>query len=168
MSDRSTFWPAPPDWSTARIEAPGVTVTASYGDRGVVLLSGPETAIAKVTKDHPEATLLQIAPDRALMITAQGAGLEEGWHPSGLAISDLTDAHIRIDIRGPGALALLALGSPSFALNPKPRAAALAFAGTTLLVEPLPDGARLHVERPQAPHLWHWLIAATHSAKDQP
>lgn len=168
MSDRSTFWLASPDWATARIHAPGVTVTASYGDRGVVLLSGPETAIAKVTKDHPEATLLQIAPDRALMVTAQGAGLEEGWHPSALAISDLSDAHVRIDIRGPGAPALLALGSPSLALDLKPRASALAFAGVTLLVEPLSDGARLHVDHPQATHLWHWLIAATQPAKDQP
>lgn len=168
MSDRSTFWPAPPDWASARIEAPGVTVTASYGDRGVVLLSGPGKGIAQIAKDHPGSALLQIAPDRALMVTAQGAGLEDGWHPSGLAISNLTDAHIRIDIRGPGAPALLALGSPSLALDPAPRAAAVGFAGATLLVEPLPDGVRLHVDHPQAAHLWHWLITATHTAKDQP
>lgn len=168
MSDRSTFWPAAPDWATARIKAPGVTVTASHGDRGVVLLSGPETAIARVTKDHPGATLLQIASDRTLMVTALDVGLDDGWHPTGLAISDLTDAHVRIDIRGPGAQSLLALGSPSLALDPKPRAAAVGFAGMTLIVEPLPDGARLHVDHPQSTHLWHWLIAATPTAKDQP
>ena len=168
MSDRSTFWPAPPDWASARIHAPGFTVTASNGDRGVVLLSGPGKAIADLANGNPGATLLWIAPDRALMVTAQGAGLEEGWHPSALAISDLTDAHVRIDIRGPGAPALLALGSPSLALDLKPRAAAVGFAGMTVLVEPLPDGARLHVDHPQAPHLWHWLLAATQTAKDQP
>ena len=167
MSDRSTFWPAPPDWITARIEAVGVTVTASCGDRGVFLLSGSAKTVAHVVKDYP-GTLLQIAPDRAMLVTDAQAGLQDGWHPAGVAISDLSDAHIRIDIRGPGAAALLALGSPSLALNPAPRAAAVGFAGMTLLVEPLPDGARLHVERPQAPHLWHWLIAATQTAKDQP
>ena len=168
MSDRSTFWPAPPDWATARIEVSGITVTASHGDRGVALLSGPGKAIADLANGNPGATLLWIAPDRALLVTAQGAGLEEGWHPSGLAVSDLTDAHIRIDIRGRAAPALLAMGSPSLALDASPRAAALGFAGMTVLVEPLPDGARLHVEHPQAAHLWHWLLAAIQTAKDQP
>lgn len=167
MSDRSTFWPAPPDWTTARIEAQGVTVTASCGDRGVFLLSGPSRAVQQVMKDHP-GTLLHIAPDRAMLVTDSEAGLQDGWHPAGVAVSDLSDAHIRLDLRGPGAAALLALGSPSLALDAKPRAAALGFAGMTLLVEPLADGTRLHVERPQAPHLWHWLLAATQPAKDQP
>jgi sarcosine oxidase gamma subunit len=167
MSDRSTFWPAPPDWATARIEAPGATVTASHGDRGVFLLSGSGESIAALAKAHA-GTLLPIAPDRAMLVTEADAGMQDGWHQTGLAISDLSDAHIRIDIRGPAATALLALGSPSLAIDPKPRAAAVGFAGMTLLVEPLEGGARLHVERPQAPHLWHWLLAATHSAKDQP
>lgn len=167
MSDRSTFWPASPDWATARLDMPGVSVTASQGDRGVFLLSGPGKAVAALAKAHP-GTLLHIAPDRALLVTKADAGLEEGWHPTGIAISDLSDAHIRIDIRGPAAAALLALGSPSLALDPAPKAAAVGFAGMTLLVEPLPDGARLHVDRPQAPHLWHWLLAATQPAKDIP
>jgi sarcosine oxidase gamma subunit len=142
-------------------------VTASQGDRGVVLLSGSARAVQQVVKDHP-GTLLQIAPDRAVLVTEAQAGLQDGWHPAGVAVSDLSDAHIRIDIRGPGASALLALGSSSLAIDPAPRAAAVGFAGMTLIVEPRPDGARLHVERPQAPHLWHWLIAATQTAKDQP
>ena len=167
MSDRSTFWPTPPDWTTARIEMPGVTVTASQGDRGVFLLSGPGKAISELAQAHP-GTLLEIAPDRALLVTKPDTALSEGWNASGLAISDLSDAHVRIDIRGPGAPALLALGSPSLALDLKPRAAAVGFAGMTVLVEPLPDGARLHVDHPQAPHLWHWLLAATQTAKDQP
>ncbi|HMS95219.1 MAG TPA: hypothetical protein PKA03_08370 [Tabrizicola sp.] len=167
MSDRSTFWPAPPDWTTARIKAPGITVTTSHGDRGAYLLSGPGQAIAALIKDYP-ATSLQVAPDRVMLVTQADAGLQDGWHPAGVAISDLSDAHIRFDIRGPGAAALLALGSPSLAIDPAPRVAAVGFAGMTLLVEPLPDGARLHVEHPQAPHLWHWLLAATQPAKDQP
>ncbi|MBL9053335.1 MAG: hypothetical protein JNN02_06360 [Tabrizicola sp.] len=167
MSDRSTFWPAAPDWATARIEVAGVTVTASHGDRGVFLLSGAAMAVQQAAKDHP-GTLLRISPDRAMLLTDTHAGLQDGWHSAGIAVSDLSDAHIRFDIRGPGAPPLLALGSPSLALDPRPRAAAIAFAGMTLLVEPLPDGARLHVEHPQAPHLWHWLLAATQPAKDQP
>lgn len=167
MSDRSTFWPVAPDWTLARIEAQGVTVTASCGDRGVFLLSGPTKAVQQVMKDHP-GTLLQIAADRVMLVTDTQAGLQDGWHSAGVAVSNLSDAHIRLDIRGPGATALLALGSPSLALDLKPRAAAVGFAGMTLLVEPLPDGARLYVERPQAPHLWHWLTAATETAKDQP
>ncbi len=167
MSDRSTFWQAPPDWTTARIEAPGVTVTASFGDCRVFMMSGSDPAIAALAKDHP-GTLLQIAPDRSMLVTNDPTGLADGWHPAGLAISDMTDAHIRLDIRGPNAAALLALGSPSLALDLAPRAAAVGFAGTTLLVEPLAEGARLHVERPQAAHIWHWLLAATQTAKDQP
>lgn len=168
MSDRSTFWPAPPDWTTARIEAAGVTVTASFGDRGVFLLSGPDKAVVQLVKDHPGASLLQIAPDRAMLVTQADAPLADGWHPTGVAISDLSDAHIRFDIRGPGAAALLALGSPSLALNPASRGAAVGFAGVTLLVEHLSAGARLNVDRPQAAHLWHWLLAATQTAKDHP
>lgn len=167
MSDRSTFWPEPPDWATARIEAPGVSVTASHGDRGVFLLSGRGEAMTALAKAHA-GTLLPIAPDRAMLVTHAQAGLQDGWHPSGIAISDLSDAHIRFDIRGPAAAALLSLGSPSLALDQAPRAAAVGFAGMTLLVEPLADGARLHVDRPQAAHLWHWLLAATQTAKDQP
>lgn len=164
MSDRSAFWPAQPDWASARIEAPGVTVTASHGDRGVVLLSGPGEAIARLVQDHP-GTLLQIAPDRVLLVTRAQAGLQDGMHPAGVAISDLTETHIRLDIRGPAASALLTLGSPSLAIDPNPRAAAVGFAGMALLVEPLEGGARLHVERPQAPHLWHWLLAASNGTE---
>ena len=100
MSDRSTFWPATPDWTSARIEAAGITVTASHGDRRVLLLSGSAKAVQQVVKDHP-GTLLQIAPDRAMLVTDAQAGLQDGWHPAGVAISDLSDAHIRLDIRGP-------------------------------------------------------------------
>ncbi|MBM3615929.1 MAG: hypothetical protein FJX28_11000 [Alphaproteobacteria bacterium] len=167
MSDRSTFWPANPDWATARIETPGVTVTASYGDRGVVLLSGPRKAIAELAKDHP-GTLLQIAPDRALLVTKTDTGLQDGLQPAGIAISALSDAHVRFDIRGPAVAALLALGSPSLALNPAPKAAAVGFAGMTLLVEPLADGARLHVDVQQATHIWHWLAAALSVTEDHP
>lgn len=167
MSDRSTFWPAPPDWATARIEAPGLTVTASHGDRGVFLLSGPGLAVAQVAADHP-GTLLQIAPDRAMLVTDAHAGLQDGMHPAGLAVSDLSDAYVRIDIRGLAATKLLSLGSPSLAIDPDPRAAAVGFAGVTLLVEPFEGGTRLHVDRPLAPYLWHWLLAAAQPGKVQP
>jgi len=167
MSDRGNFWPASPDWPKARIETLGVTVTASQGDRGVFLCSGPGKAIAELAKAHP-GSLLQIASDRALLVTSPDAGPADGWHPSGLAVSTLHDAHVRLDIRGPGALALLQRGSASLALNPTPRSAALSFAGVTLFFEPLPDGARLHVDLPQATHIWHCLAAALSEREEHP
>lgn len=170
MSDRSTFWPSPPDWAIARIDAPGLSITAGHADQSVWLLSGPAVAVAGLVKaaGAGEATVLSVAPDRVFLIAGQGHGLNEGWHPSGVAISDMSQAHVRIDIRGPGTGALLSTGSPSLALDPAPRAAMVGFAGVPLLVQQLADGVRLHVEHSLAPHLWHWLCAACHNAKDHP
>jgi hypothetical protein len=94
--------------------------------------------------------------------------LVEGWHPAGVAIGDMTDAHVRFDLSGPGTADLLRWGSMALALTTKPAGAALAFAGVTVLFEPLSDGARLHVELPWAAHIWHWLCTATTSPKDHP
>lgn len=169
MSDRGTFWPAPPDWASARIVAPGVTISIGQDGQDIWLLSGDKRAMeARVSSLSGSWVLLPIAPDRIMLVTSRGAALEEGWHATGLAISDLSQAYVPIDIHGPETRAVLAMGSPSLALDPSPRAAAVGFAGLTVLVQPLPDGARLYVEQSQATHLWHWLSAACRTAKDHP
>lgn len=169
MSDRSLFWPPAPDWQTARLTAPGLSVTAATGPWSAWLLSGPADRIATLAKPYlPRARLLSIAPDRALLVGHEIPDLQDGWHPLGLALSDLSDAHIRIDVTGPYALSLLQRGSASLALNPVPTSAALALAGVTVLTDPLPDDLRLYVDRPWAPHVWHWLSTATALSKDHP
>lgn len=141
---------------------PGLDISVSGDARAVFLLGGAPQAIAALAAPHLglEATLLWIAADRALLVAALGVELAEGWHDSGVAISALHDAHLRIDIRGPAAAELLRRGSLSLALSDKGPGTALSFAGVTVLVEHLADGARLHVERPLAAHVWHWLLAA--------
>lgn len=166
MFDRSTFWPETPDWTRAHITAPGLEITVARGDRAVFLLGGAAEAISALAAPcmgGDAARLLPIAPDRALLVAAPGTELAEGWHDSGVAVSALPDAHLRFDIRGPGAAALLRRGSMSLALagDSPVTGAALGFAGVTVLVEQLADGARLHVEHPLAAHIWHWLLAAT-------
>lgn len=171
-ADRARFWPRAPDWTRARIEGRGVTVTAAHGDRGVYLLSGPQDALRSLAATHMSgvcACLLPIAPDRALMVTAPEVTLDEGWQ-GGVAVSQLSDAHVRIDVRGTAAEALLHRASPSLALaGDGPLAsAAVAFAGVPVLVEKRPDGAKLHVELPLAPHVWHWLLAAISETEVHP
>lgn len=169
MSDRGTFWPAPPDWATARTTVPGVTISAGQGGRGHWLLSGERSAIdARIATLGEVEAVLPIAPDRVMLVTQAGAGLEEGWHPSGLAISDLSQAFVTFDLRGPDTAAVLAMGSPSLALDARPRAAALGFAGLTVLFQPLPHGARLYVDQSQTTHLWQWFSAALMNGKVRP
>lgn len=163
MFDRSTFWPQVPDWSQARIAAPGIEISATHGDRAVFLLGGDGEAIRALAAPHLglDGTLLWIAGDRALLVAALGAEIAEGWQDSGVAVSALHDAHVRMDIRGAGAAALLRRGSLSLALSRNVAGAALAFAGVTVLHEQRDEGARLHVDLPLAAHVWHWLLAAT-------
>lgn len=163
MFDRSTFWPPMPDWTQARIAAPGIEISATHCDRAVFLFGGATEAISALAAPHLglDGALLWIAADRALLVGALGTELDEGWHASGVAVSALQDAQVRIDIKGAAAAALLRRGSLSLALGRESAGAALAFAGVTVLFEQLDVGARLHVDLPQAAHVWHWLLAAT-------
>lgn len=168
MPDRSAFWPPVPDWSRAVREAPGLCLRAS--EPAVAWqLSGafaPVLAGLGVIARGPreccegEAYALRLAPDCALLLGASPPGVTAGGWTDGLAASPLADGIVCIDVEGERAAALMACGSEyPFEAAPAPaqECARLLFAGLRVGVVRRPQGWRLHVERPWAAALWHWL-----------
>lgn len=179
MFDRGEFWSAPPAWAGAQLHGAGVRIEAL--DIACVLqLSGAvDAALAQVgiagihgPRELCEASryALRLAPDSALLVDTAPTGdrgesaalLQPGWHADGAAISDLSDGILCVEITGPRARELLALGTeyPFESAQPAPQESArLLFAGLRVAVARRADGWRLHVERAWAPALWHWLAA---------
>jgi sarcosine oxidase gamma subunit len=160
-----------PDWQDARIECSGLCISAQCEQDALYLVSGSPDSIEQVTgfrPDAPEGESLRIAPDKFLLVLPRGRMLSQGWHGAGVAVSAMSDAYVRIDVTGPLARAIMLAGSESLALQAgKPlTAAALGFAGITVLVKLLPLGCSLFVERPQASYLWQWLEAAAQQISD--
>ena len=166
LSDRSKFWAASPDWATARIERDGWQARALLG-LGQTLVSGriagavetlapgaPEVGLWGVVEANPYA--VRIARDRALIVSAEPQAAEPGWR-DGWAATPADDVYAVLEIGGEGLSALISeamaadldAGSPS---------AAVMFAGIPcLLYRTAPTTARLHIERPHATYIWHWL-----------
>lgn len=179
MFDRGEFWSAVPAWRDAVLQGAAVRVTL-IETTAVFQLSGtPEAvrALAGVARIHGprdpcegERYALRLAPDSALLVDTDPAGgpderaaaPQPGWHESGAAVTDLSDGMLCIEITGQGARDLLALGT-EYPFSAPPAAphesARVLFAGFRVAVARRPDGWRLHVERPWAPALWHWLAA---------
>jgi sarcosine oxidase gamma subunit len=173
MFERSSFWSAPPEWSGARIERPGLSVAASCGPAQLVAgsveawLAARSLAVSgpRQTCTRPDYAL-RLAPDTLLIVGAVAAS--PGWHAEhGVAISDAGDAWILIDVEGEGAPALLAQGCeypfPS-EHGAATESARMLFAGLVVAVSRRAAGWRLHVDRAWAPALWRWLeVHATSS-----
>jgi heterotetrameric sarcosine oxidase gamma subunit len=173
MPDRGKFWPPVPDWSAAGIHKPGLDIAAAHAGT-IWLISGD---LAKVLAQHhggacigPRETItgesyaLRLAPDRLLSVGA-AAQVTPGWSNDGVASTDVSDGFLLFDITGPAAADVMAMGAEyDFASKPASatESAAMLFAGLKVSVARIAGGWRLHVERPYATALWHWLEHATH------
>lgn len=172
MFDRRDFWPPLPAWHAARLEHPGLRVTVT-APGAIWRLSGHYAPLLAGQGDvpvlgprEPRDALpyaLRLAPDSVLLVcTAPAAtALRPGANGAGAALSDLTDGIVCVDVEGPRAAALLALGSEhpfeSLAAGYPLESARLLFAGLRVAVLRRSRGWRLHVERPWAPALWQWF-----------
>lgn len=166
MFERSPFWSAPPVWRTACIERAGLRITAV--DTPAWLLGGTVEAwlsrrgLACVGPREICAAAdyaLRLAPDTALFV---GAGdIAPGWHAEDqLAVSEVGDAWVLIDVQGERATDVMAHGSEldlATVAGPAGESARLLFAGMVVAVSRRPAGWRLHVDRAWAPALWQWL-----------
>lgn len=84
------------------------------------------------------------------------------WVEDGAAISDLSAGMLYFDVSGSRAGAIMALGAEydfSARIGLPLESSRLRFAGLRVAVCRRPEGWRLHIERPWAPALWHWLAA---------
>jgi hypothetical protein len=166
LSDRSKFWTASPDWVTAEIRRDDWQARAVLG-LGQILISGriagavealapgaPESGLWGVVEKNPY--VVRIARDRALIVSGEPLAVEPGWR-DGWAATPADDVYAVLEIDGAGlsdvvreaTAADLDAGSPS---------AAIMFAGIAcLLYRTGQTTARLHIERPLATYVWHWL-----------
>lgn len=170
MPDRGKFWPAVPDWSTAGIRRPGLEIAVARAE-SVWLVSGD---LAKFLAQHhggaalgPRDTIagglyaVRLAPDRLLSVGA--SQVASGWS-DGVAATDVSDGYLLVDVTGAAAVDVMAMGAEyDFAAKPAlpAESAAMLFAGLKVSVARIAGGWRLHVERPYAAALWHWLEYAT-------
>jgi heterotetrameric sarcosine oxidase gamma subunit len=171
MPDRGKFWPAVPDWSSAGIHQPRLGIGVARA-QAIWLVSGD---LAKFQAQHgvdcigPRDTIsgaryaLRLAPDRLLFVGNAGAQATAGWS-DGVAITDVSDGFLLFDVTGPAALEVVAMGA-DYDFTSRPalpmESAAMLFAGLKVSVVRIAGGWRLHVERPYAAALWHWLEYAT-------
>ena len=171
MPDRGLFWSPVPDWARADIQHQGLSITARSAEV-IWLVSGTLPTFLQRRPGLPlvgprdicesESYALRLAPDRLLFVGRDATladGEAFGWS-DGLALTDVSDGFVLFDINGSAARDLMALsavyGFESTAAAPA-ESASMLFAGLRTAVSRTRSGWRLHVERPYAPAMWHWL-----------
>ena len=171
MHNRAEFWSPVPDWPQARLRGERVTVTpvpvvvawwVSGDATSFLARHGLSRALGPRDTTDDEKYALRYAPDRLLFVSAAPALDDFGSQADGSAITDISDGMMIFDIQGEGAAELMAQGGEyPFAAAPglATESASLRFASFRLAVMRRPNGWRLHIERPWAPALWHWLQA---------
>ena len=174
MPDRGKFWPPVPDWSAVGIRRVGLDITIAHaattwlvsGDLARFLAQhhggadciGPRGMIAG------ERYALCLAPDRLLFVSNAAPQAMLGWSNDGIATTDVSDGILLFDVTGPVAPDVIAMGAEyDFASKSAlpTESAAMLFAGLKVSVARIAGGWRLHIERPSAAALWHWLEHAT-------
>jgi sarcosine oxidase gamma subunit len=173
MFDRSGFWSPVPGWIGAVLESEGFRIAAvapaaiwrlSANVAPVLQRLGIDRTLGPRDACDAACYALRIAPDSVLAVceSEPTVALEPGWTADGAAQSEMNDGIVCIDIRGPRAAELMSLASEypfTAAPGPQRESARMLFAGLRVAVMRRADGWRLHVERPWAPALWHWLAA---------
>lgn len=169
MPDRSAFFAPLPDWSAALLQADGVQVSVHEpacawqlsGDSASLLSRlGVGCALGPRDRCDEERYALRLAPYSALLLSDDALDLDAGRAAQGIVISEVGDGIVCIDIEGPRAGDLMAIGSEypfETAAGSAQESARLLFAGLRVAVLRRPQGWRLHLERPWAAALWHWL-----------
>lgn len=166
MLDRGLFWSPVPDWSRASIRHDELSI-AAVAPQVACLVSGNFAAFLERRGvrfgDAGERYALCLAPDRLLFVDMDGTAADDaafGWK-DGCAVTDVSDGYVLLDITGPAALELMRLGAlHDFEANPETGSAAMLFAGQRVILARIPQGWRLHVERPNAAAIWQWLQRA--------
>jgi sarcosine oxidase gamma subunit len=173
MHDRAQFWSPVPDWSQVALRAPGIDV-APINTALVYLISGDarqplaQYGISEVLGPRhvcaDDSYALRLAPDRLLLVSRTPARAVLSEAVPGCAVTDISDGMLIFDVLGTAAPELMAQGS-EYPFNDAPsmqlphESASMQFAGFRLIVSRRSQGWRLHVERPWAAALWHWLRA---------
>jgi heterotetrameric sarcosine oxidase gamma subunit len=166
MPDRGLFWSPVPDWSRASIRHEGLSIVA-LAAQAAWLVSGNLAAFLERRGLRLGGTgdryALRLAPDRLLFVSMDGAGTDDaafGWS-DGCAVTDVSDGYVLLDITGPMAPDLMRLGAlHDFDARSESASAAMLFAGQRVILARIPQGWRLHVERPDAAAIWQWLQRA--------
>jgi heterotetrameric sarcosine oxidase gamma subunit len=164
MLDRGLFWSPLPDWTHATIRHDRLSVTA-VAPQAAWLVSGDLAAFLARRGIRfggaGDLYVLRIAPDRLLFVSMDGADEPRfGWS-DGCAVTDISDGYVLLDITGPAAAELMRLGAlHDFETRPDTASAAMLFAGKRVILARIPQGWRLHVERPDAAAIWQWLQRA--------
>ena len=124
---------------------------------GAAACIGPRDTIAG------DRYALRLAADRLLFVSNASAQVPLGWN-DGVATTDISDGYLLFDVTGSAALEIMAMGA-EYDFTSKPslstESAAMLFAGLKVSIARIAGGWRLHVERPYAAVLWHWLEHAT-------
>lgn len=170
MFDRGRFWSPVPEWQSAAISRPDLDIRPVQPEGQVLLVSGDfgaflaKQALARCLGpkdscgDAPYA--LRLAPDRMLLVGGKTViDVVPGWR-DGIAVSDVSDGYVIIDVLGTGAGAVMQAGAAYDFVAPAGAAvesAVILFAGMKVAVIRRTGGWRLHVERPMATTLWLWL-----------
>lgn len=164
MLDRGLFWSPVPDWPRASIRHDGLSVAAA-APLTAWLVSGDLAAF--LTRrgvrfgEEGNRYVLRLAPDRLLFVSMDGVDdVAFGW-ADGCAVTDVSDGHVLLDITGPAAPELMRLGAlHDFEAKSEAASASMLFAGKRIILARIPNGWRLHVERPDAAAIWQWLQRA--------
>jgi len=171
MHNRASFWSPVPDFSQATLHGDGITIVP-VANASLWLISGD---LKKFLTHHNLHQIvgprqccddarygLRLAPDRMLFVSEGASADTFELLQDGCAITDVSDGLLLFDINGENAAQLMAqAGSYSFtATQGSPEESAfIRFADFKLALSRRGKGWRLHIERPWAPALWHWLQA---------
>jgi sarcosine oxidase gamma subunit len=164
MLDRGLFWSPVPDWSHASMRHEGLNITA-LAPQAAWLVSGNLAAFLERhgtrIGDAGDHYALRVAPDRLLFVSVDGADdVTFGWS-DGCAITDVSDGYVLFDITGLAASELMRFGAlHDFETRSETASASMLFAGQRVILARIPQGWRLHVERPNAAAIWQWLQRA--------
>lgn len=164
MLDRGLFWSPVPDWSRASIRYEGLGITVVVPQTAWLVsgnLAGFLERRGARFGDAGDRYALRLAPDRLLFVSMEGVDdVTFGWS-DGCAVTDVSDGYVLLDITGPAALELMRLGVlHDFESRSDTASAAMLFAGQRVILARIPQGWRLHVERPSAAAIWLWLQRA--------
>lgn len=165
MRNDSHKWDAPQDQHLPLIHD-GLTIQKITLYRQT-LLSGPTNTCLQLA-NRPNATgwpapasgnsyALRLRRDRILSIN--GPDLPDGWHPDGVAISDMTDGYTCIELSGKNALNLLNQGTELDPATPSNSCMRLFHGWPCVLYQWQTNSFRLHIERPHTEPLWKHLIS---------
>lgn len=169
MLDFGAKWRPLPDWDALRLEGQNVEATAVTnlheilvsGDLGRALDALADgitpSGAADIARGDPYA--LRLGRERLLLVGTDDWAAAPGWHgDGGFAVTPFPGGDVVFEITGRRAADLLAAGL-NHPLEDRRGSVLSRFADVTVALYRYgqPETWRIHVERPLAGYLWHWL-----------